>query len=39
MGFVLYARSCLGFQQHRTAHLFSDKGIAVAEREHDDLSR
>jgi hypothetical protein len=39
LGFVLYARSCLGFQQHRTAHVFSDKGVLVADRVQDEISK
>uniref|UniRef100_A0A7S3VJ40 Uncharacterized protein n=1 Tax=Dunaliella tertiolecta TaxID=3047 RepID=A0A7S3VJ40_DUNTE len=39
LGFVLYARSCLGFQQHRTANIFADKGVLVADRVQDELSK
>lgn len=39
LGFVLYARTCLGFQQHRIANVFADKGALVAERTQEELSR
>mmetsp|Transcript_7115 Transcript_7115/g.12234 ORF Transcript_7115/g.12234 Transcript_7115/m.12234 type:complete len:440 (-) Transcript_7115:214-1533(-) len=31
LGYVLYCRSCLGFQQHRVAYMFATKGQAVAQ--------
>lgn len=34
--YVLYARSCLQFQQHKAAFIFSSKGITVAQKLQDD---
>lgn len=34
LGYTLYARSCMNFQQHKGAAAFLDRGLKVGSRKH-----